>query len=147
MGHKLIKDWNTDAGLRAVVIQVEGRHFCGYVAVGSKHPLYDVDYSGNHPCTEKLNETAREGVGAKGSIPMLLAMMGSERSLETVFDVHGSLTFSGPGSDDYPALSDEDVWWFGFDTAHAGDDPNTHHEGYVAQECERLATQLMEVAQ
>lgn len=92
--------------------------------------------------------------------------------IETYFDVHGSITYSGGGEkSEYPIASD--LWWFGFDCAHAGDGKDLqyayekfpqyreitrqrmdmerkyHIDGevvrsleYVADECKRLAEQL-----
>jgi hypothetical protein len=36
-----------------------------------------------------------------------------------------------------------DLWWFGFDAAHAGDDEDGGRSlGYMVEECESLARQL-----
>ena len=74
------------------------------------------------------------------------------------FKVHGGLTFAtdDPG---YPAPG-VDLWWFGFDCAHAGDGPDPQwknpygkslrlygvfrDEAYVMAECESLAQQIVE---
>lgn len=62
-------------------------------------------------------------------------------------DVHGGLTYSAKG--EYPVESD--LWWLGFDCAHAGDFEGGSCLGkplrtleYVVQECESLAKQLQE---
>lgn len=72
-------------------------NWCGYVGVAPGHSLYGQDYQD------------REGM----------------------VDVHGGLTFSGACQDSeeesegvchVPAKGESDeVWWFGFDCAHAGD--------------------------
>jgi hypothetical protein len=82
-------------GLPCLAVRI-GRfgNWCGYVGVAPSHPLHGVDYS-------DLN-----------------------------FDVHGGLTFSDacrPGEEERGIchVPDEgepaDVWWFGFDCAHAFD--------------------------
>lgn len=60
-------------------------------------------------------------------------------------DVHGGLTFSGHRDEH----GGEDIWWLGFDCAHAGDlVPDMRMSGtyrdiaYVRAEVERLAAQL-----
>ena len=79
-------------------------------------------------------------------------------------DVHGGITFAAPDRQcDQPG--DDDSWWIGFDTAHAGDAPDPllphdsdrhskilfesmHTDGvvrgqyYVEEECRRLINQL-----
>lgn len=86
-------------------------------------------------------------------------------SPEFVFDVHGSLTFSGDGRGQYPVPSD--LWWFGYDCGHAGDgkapeylqemrerypdspimwtdDGEFRSVEYCMDECESLARQIAE---
>lgn len=74
--------------------------------------------------------------------------------------VHGGLTYSSHGEE--PLLPfDEEGWWFGFDCAHAGDllplssfipdqlgDLGTYKDiNFVKKECEKLASQLKEMAE
>lgn len=62
---------------------------------------------------------------------------------EHVFDVHGSLTYSGEAGK-YPA--EGEGWWFGFDCAHSGDDFEFGRPlEYVVDNCEKLARQLCDV--
>lgn len=68
-------------------------------------------------------------------------------------DVHGGLTYAGNGVVD--AGEDRDLWWFGFDCAHAGDvspglgtpftDGVYRDIEFVTSECETLARELQEV--
>jgi hypothetical protein len=105
--------------------------WCGYVAVPPTHPWHGVDYwpDEKHPVMD--------------------------------VSVHGGLTYASscygqichvpkPGDTD-------DVWWFGFDCAHAYDETpyvgtygssyGTYRDvAYVKAEVEKLATQLKEVA-
>lgn len=157
------KDWTTSSGLRAVVLLLDRGHRCGYVGVTAAHPLHGIDYSHS---SGALQFPGTEGIGKRGVLALLANPDGDAR-LDSVFDVHGSLTFSG-GGDSYPAASDG-LWWFGFDCAHYGDAPSdeylalmrekhpehpflwerdpfaVHRDlAYVQQECESLATQLVE---
>lgn len=116
-------------------------HWCGYVAVPPEHPLHGVSCD-------------------------------SERVDDVV--VHGGLTYEGGCFGDicHAAKSGEadDVWWLGFDAAHAGDlmpgaaadlrelkelsaklrnpygEWPYRDEAYVRAECEALAKQLAERA-
>lgn len=153
MSYETERDWTTAAGFRAVVLMVSnGSHRCGYVAVPSGHPLHGISYS--EPCAALEPISGDTPIGKRGLIPLLCAANGDEgrmRSPENVFDVHGSLTFSGDGKKGYPAAG-EDEWWFGFDCAHC-DDKTAYSDGvertleYVAAECESLAAQIKSKAQ
>lgn len=108
-------------------------NWCGYVAVTSDHPAYGEDYH------------------------------------SVAVDVHGGLTFAGPCQDGPDAQTvchipepgePDDVWWLGFDCAHAYDlvpgiyairidagipvwDGDVYRTlAYVQAECARLAAQL-----
>lgn len=73
--------------------------------------------------------------------------------------VHGGLTYSSHGEEPLLPL-DNEGWWFGFDCAHAGDllplcsfipdhleDHGTYKDiDFVKKECEKLASQLKEMA-
>ena len=82
---------------------------CGYIGVPPSHPLHMIDYS---TCPKACGEDW------------------CEHTPESSLSVHGGLTFSNlcqPGEpidgichramDGRP----DNVWWFGFDTAHGGD--------------------------
>lgn len=112
------------AGLPCLLLRNKFGAWCGYVAVRAAHPYYGRDTSG-------------EGV--------------------TDLEVHGGVTFAGhcrgeichqpePGEPD-------DVWWLGFDCAHAGDvlpglPINTFSDAvyrdinYAREETKQLAEQL-----
>lgn len=94
-------------GLPCLVVRNRLGALCGYVGVGPTHPWYGVDCS--QGC---YNENC------SGANP------------ETQIDVHGSLTFSGHCQGDPEGWTvchltepgePDDVWWFGFDCAHAWD--------------------------
>lgn len=168
MSYTVEKDWITAAGLRAVVTMGSMGHHCGYVGVPKGHPLHGVKY--NKSTAVLAAPSDDEPVGKRGPMTLLMIAAESERmqSPEMVFDVHGSLTYSGDG--DYPAPSDG-LWWFGYDCGHYGDArspeyceqrrqkyPNEPilwddpHDGvfrdlaYCVHECESLARQIVEKA-
>ena len=55
---KVIKDWTTASGLRAVILLVRGSHHCGYVY--SEGIWRDVDY-----CTNECESLANQLVNIK----------------------------------------------------------------------------------
>lgn len=154
MSYEIEKLWTTKAGLKAACVVVRNSHRCGYVEVPKGHPLHGVDYSQE---TDALNFDPNEATLGKKS-PMIAFTAASEdggvrRSPDIAFDVHGGVTFAGGGT--YPVESEG--WWFGFDCAHAGDgymDPTMNvfgmndpvrSLGYVVEECESLAQQIVEL--
>jgi len=147
MSFEIERDWITAAGLRAVCLIVNGSHRCGYVEVPKEHPLFGVEYGQETEILRDLHTKAMEGpIGKRGILALFCGA--NKPKPEVVFDVHGSLTFSGGGRG-YPVESDG--WWFGFDCSHAGDgqmndrfggtDPVRDTE-YIVSECESLAQQL-----
>jgi hypothetical protein len=140
------KDWITVCGLRAVVIRTSIGHRCGFVGITSKHPLFGTTY-GQHSdvLKEAYDKVMAKPLGKRGIMTILC--MDGRCSPEIVFDVHGSITYSG-GCKDYPTdwnekHPDERLWWYGFDCAHAGDnDDGGRSLEYVEGECESLARQL-----
>jgi hypothetical protein len=154
MGFAIEKDWATKAGLRAACLFVNDSHRCGYVGVPKGHPLFGVEYNESTPLLADAMKRAKgEPLGKRGMISLLCCEPGEDGSAkpEIVFDVHGSLTFSG-GGDKYPVV-DSGLWWFGFDCAHLGDATKYLDDGlfrsldYVERECESLAAQIVAVFQ
>lgn len=112
----------------ALIVRNHGGALCGYVGVAPGHPLYRHNYHEPHECLSLDLEKVE--VGKRGVIPLMCGvddMREGRFSPETYFDVHGGITFSDgcqeaghichtpePGQPD-------NVWWFGFDCAHAGD--------------------------
>lgn len=134
---------------------VRNRHgaLCGYVGVPSGHPWHGKGYD------DCLLHPVPEGGGYD----------------ETAYpDVHGGLTFAGPcghGDDESTGIchkptpgASDDVWWLGFDCAHAWDytgmkdapewrarfprDPEDVYRDvdYVKSEVRKLASQAASVA-
>lgn len=140
------------AGLACRIIRADSTGaLCGYVRIPEGHPLYGVEYSA--PVPESLAKAAQETllnsrIGKRGIVSLLTANLEAPR-VEMLFDVHGSLTFSGelrgfPGSH-----------WYGFDCAHYHDlqpaflergyaEPDQAYRdiAYVRRECRSLAEQL-----
>ena len=91
----------------------------GYVAVPKEHPFYGKSYSDK---IEVLEDVKFNG----NYIGLLISAFDEERkenvySIDMALNVHGGVTFSNnclAGID--PDLFG-DIWWFGFDTMHAGD--------------------------
>lgn len=119
MSKKIVKDWATESGLRAVVIMTSMGHHCGYVAVPLGNPLHGVAYG--EPTHVLQAPADDEPVGKRGAIALMCAAFDPSRmqSPDIVFNVHGGLTYSG-GSPEYPVPHDG-LWWFGYDCGHHGD--------------------------
>lgn len=168
---------DTETGYPCLIVRNHHGALCGYVGVNDKHPLYGVEYSDTHPSTKKLWEKVKQGdVGNRGIMTLYFANMDDELPrLDTLFDVHGSLTFSDhcrEGATEERGIchiSDDKPWWFGFDCGHSDDIlpgmravmnkikglPSNYSEmfsgaeyrnwDYVVKEVESLAKQLKEV--
>lgn len=114
------------SGLRCVVIFGSLGHRCGYVGVPEGHFMFGKKYSDKFLDFEDVKG---DEVGKRGIIPIVCAL--DEHpvlvSPDIYFNVHGSLTYSGPGNGKdkagntvgYPVESE--LWWFGFDCAHYDD--------------------------
>ncbi len=140
------RDWTTEAGLRAACLLVnDGRNRCGYVAIPKDHPLHGVEYSQHSDSLIGVKAETDAGPIGKRGIISVLCHRDREATPDYVFDVHGSITYSAAGQDDYPAKSSPDEWWFGFDCAHCDDTLETCTEQFVVAECEQLATALVAV--
>jgi len=117
-------------------------HLCGYVGVPAEHPWYKMKYN---QCLEGCE-------GEPNSLdPTITTWHCSHDTPECLIDVHGGLTYSGMGDDEYLPAG---YWWFGFDCAHAWDLipglPNLSggsykDKDYVERECRSLAQQLAKV--
>ena len=119
-----IKEWETEAGLRARIREQTLGFLCGYVCVPEGHPWHEKDYStalcGHDGC---YNHT-----------------------LGRCIEVHGGVTYAGDLGGG--------GWWLGFDCGHGGDlVPGLRRfhgevyrdEKYVTEQCEKMARQLADV--
>jgi hypothetical protein len=144
MDIRVEKEW-TCCGLLCLSVTNSMGHRCGYVGVNRFHRLHGVGYS------EESDLLKVFATGFRGTTP------------EGFFSVHGSLTFADK-REGHP-----DLWFFGFDCAHAGDLPDeslmvnipenlreilSTRSGFggtvwtldmVVAECENLAQQLSDV--
>jgi len=130
------RDWKTKHGNRALCVDGCLNHRCGYVEVPNDHWLFKRDYSGKLEGVG-VDLLANEQVGKRGAIDLLILSGGGGVRVVDLFDVHGSLTFSGV------PLGADGGFWFGFDCGHCDDTREICNEEYVVQECENLSEQLM----
>jgi len=155
MSHKIVKEWNTEAGPKAVILFAHGSHHCGYVSIPKDHPLFGKDYDYIIPMELSDIILKDQKIGKRGSIDLLSHDPENTRA-EFLFNVHGGITYS-QGSKDYPVKSEEESWWYGYDCAHSGDETKGkfnykskgdvfRDEAYCVNECESLAKQIMEVS-
>jgi len=106
------------AGYKCVVTFGTMGHRCGYVGIPKEHPLYKKGYV-------SYLEIKKEDIGSReisGIFPLLSACLDEDEriKIEAYFQCHGGITYAGGGKkSEYPIESD--LWWFGFDCAHAGD--------------------------
>jgi hypothetical protein len=106
----------------------------GYVAVDKSYKCYGKDYN-----------------------DLCYSFDRKDKSLDKyeTIDVHGWLTFGEHLSKVGPLIKnaylqlewtseDDDVWIFGFDTNHYGDNQETQNKEYVEKEAKHLASQMLQ---
>lgn len=130
-------------GFRCVVILSTVGHRCGYVGVNEEHPLFNHEYGDTVPeeLIYLMTEIQEAPVGKRGVIDLLCYDPKNPR-VGILFDVHGGITYSGLNDVGYPVESDEKLWFFGYDCAHAEDTYYPKSLDYCIQECKSLAEQL-----
>lgn len=96
-------------------------NFLGYVAVDENHPCYNLSYDGI--TSEEFNKQMEDFLKNKSvsniSQPTAYYNFGGIKIQEV--SVHGGLTYA---SGRLNGIADDvlgKLWWFGFDTLHAGD--------------------------
>ena len=65
---QMTKDWVTEAGLQAIIVQrssLRADYYCGYVAIGEEHSLYEKHYD------ECDSITAHGGITFSGNSELL----------------------------------------------------------------------------
>lgn len=132
------------AGLQCEVIKNRGHH-CGYVGVPKSHELYGKDYSDHVTVSEehKAKKIDKDKISVIAFVLIGAEDEGKYR-LDCVFQVHGGLTYAAHRKHHNP---EDELWYFGFDCAHAGDGLEEGEEGwkdqaYAEAECKALAEQL-----
>ncbi len=158
------------SGYTCVILRaMEIGHLCGYVGVKPNHPAHGLHYDG---CTTEdaqarvaafraaIRAHKGEGLADLSGLPRAEVVEGIGQQLADI-NVHGGLTWASAD-----LLGREtNLWWFGFDCAHAGDLcpglqatmremgilSNVHDDdiyctiGYVREECLSLAQQLKQL--
>ena len=136
-------EFKTAAGFPGLIVRHEIGHWCGYVAVPPGHPCHGHGYMSEY---EK---------GADGWDDYDRPIHNPVDSLS----VHGGITYAEKCAGDVCHVPEpgepDDVFWLGFDCAHAWDLsprdwehgrnwPDHHYRdaAYVRAECESLAEQL-----
>lgn len=138
------RQWQDETtGLPCLIVRGPVGALCGYVGVPPDHPAYGLAYDGtpakehrayHAALREQMRETVKEKDAAKNHEAMREAIMGLPERPEPVpdvgerianMDIHGGLTYAAGCKGDIchvPAEGEPDnVWWFGFDCAHAFD--------------------------
>ena len=107
-------------GYRCVVTFGDMLYRCGYIGLPEGHHLYGKSFM-NYLDIKKEDMAGVER-DKRGIIPWLCGTLDEDDRIrmDVYFNVHGGLTYGGGGKgSEYPVKSD--LWWFGFDCAHAGD--------------------------
>jgi hypothetical protein len=133
--------WTDEAtGYQCVAARGPHGAWCGYVGVPKTHPAHGLDYSfdfdfdpdhrepswsetfaryvtSTHIEKRAIDETHRRYIAKK--VQHWTAAQGryATQTMVNNISAHGELTWSGP----LPILPDTDLWFFGFDCAHAFD--------------------------
>lgn len=131
-----------------LIIRGPSRQLNGYVGIPPTHPLHGKPYSYQLP-KSIAEPMLQRPIGNASPIDVFLASGGDEYAhrLSFALNVHGGLTFAGEWEEVFP---EKDLWWFGFDCAHADDlcPGNPYSAGvyrdfpYVKNEVQKLAGQL-----
>ena len=95
-------------------------HFCGYVGVKKTNKLFGKSYS-DYIEYEKKEDLEFNGNYLALMINALKDSDGNEVSIDLLLNVHGGITYSKNKVSGIDENIFNDLWWFGFDTAHAGD--------------------------
>ena len=104
---KIIKKWKTKSGLQAIAIMSITGNINGYVKIPKSNQFYNMEYNVWNVSLEKYEDWT----------PLKIK---KQRYINDI-EVHGGLTYGRlVETDDYLPKG----YWFGFDTAHAGDSRN-----------------------
>lgn len=121
-------EWRHNGMPCLILRNPSGGNLCGYVGVAPGHPLHGLNYSDESPALAALLEKRKtEPIGEHPGMGILLACLSGtiEARPDVVLRAHGGLTYAEGCSGaicHVPAEGEPDnLWWFGFDCAHAGD--------------------------
>lgn len=128
-------EWrDEETGLPCLIVRGPAGALCGYVGVAPSHPFHGLSYDGLPKAVHdaqmedfRARMLARKTFSEIGEIAAGLERQEPDAVGQMVgeIEVHGGLTYSDKCTGKIchvpePGESD-DVWWFGFDCAHAGD--------------------------
>lgn len=139
--HYIVEQEFEHAGYKCVVTFGDMGHRCGYVGIPKEHLLYGKNYS-DYLDIKKEDIEDRE---VSGIIPLFCACLDKDErvKIDVYFQCHGGITYSGGGEQsEYPIKSD--LWWFGFDCAHAGDGKDLQYAYEKFPQYREITKQRME---
>lgn len=121
-----------ETGLDSLIVRhPSSGHLCGYVGIAKGHPFYELRYD-HKVHVKNLDDIRTDKISP---INLLMAALDTTTPLGLVeicvaLNVHGGLSFSDhcqPGAEDDSVCHivldgrPDNIWWLGFDCAHAGD--------------------------
>lgn len=130
-------------GFPCVAYRPTGTHWCGYAGFPEGHLLHGVDYSQRvkvaRPEELIVDKVSELALWCNTKDDMEQGIFG----LDSVINVHGSITYSKK-SPLFDSLTDsEGCWWFGIDFAHAGDTGGSADE--TMAEVREMIDQLLRI--
>jgi hypothetical protein len=109
-------------GYPCIVLRLKEGNLNGYVGIPKEHHLYGKLYSDK-------TYTNKEPLYKNNPIDIFLELANNKREeneyrIGSIMNVHGGVTYSRnhfPNEKINELFKDKELWWFGFDTSHAGD--------------------------
>ena len=156
---------DTETGFLCLIRKTEYGSLCGYVGIDRSHSWAGKEYGdclSAEPKPRGEKESDREPMFPDAPLKMPERMIehlakklvcGEDHcghTVESIIQVHGGVTFAG----EWEKFGCSDIWWFGFDCAHAWDlvpglikygfmaDQTYRDEDYVTREIESMAKQI-----
>lgn len=146
-------------GFLCCVVRMGWGNINGYVAIDKAHPFFGKKYSDKI----KLTESPQFNGNYIGLLcHSLRDNEENEFSIDLALTVHGGITYSEDSLNYIEKDLFGELWWFGFDTAHAGDvrpfqddisrrfqdlEDEYRSFDYVKEQAKKLAEQLKVLAQ
>ena len=153
-----------ETGLLCLIRKTELGSLCGYTGIDRTHPWAGKEYgdcllptakprgeleSDRKPMFPDSDLTMSERMIESLSQKIICGEEGFGHTVESMIEVHGGVTFAG----EWEEFGGGDIWWFGFDCAHAWDlvpglpeafaDHGTYRdENFVVREIEAMAKQI-----